>query len=126
MLWIVLTFRFSNLSAALTAFVISRDGILVLWSMWVRYKTLPEPKCLSQFFDVTLATAEIKPSLMSKVNTGVQLAVISSAISAPVLGFVGHPLLPALYAAAAVTTLWSGVGYIIAGGSYKFIKRKSG
>ena len=37
----------------------------------VRYKTLPKPNCLSQFFDVTLATAEIKPSLMSKVNTGV-------------------------------------------------------
>jgi hypothetical protein len=30
-----------------------------------------------------------------------------------------------LYVSAAVTTLWSGVGYIIAGGSYEFIRRKS-
>lgn len=88
--------------------MISRDVILVIWSMWIRYKTLPDPKSVSKFFDVTLATAEIKPSFMSKVNTGVQLTVVSSAIAAPVLDFVGHPLLTVLCGTAAVTTLWSG------------------
>ena len=96
-----------------------RDAMLVAWSMWVRFKTLPEPKSLAKFFDVTLATAEIKPSLMSKVNTGVQLVVISSAIASPVLGFAGHQLLPPLYGVAAGTTLLSGWGYVKAGGSYR-------
>ena len=112
-------FSYPCLSVPLTVLVVLRDAILVAWSMYVRYLTIPEPKSLLKFLDVRLATAEIRPSLVSKVNTGVQLTVISSAILSPVLDVVGHPALTLLFGVAATTTLLSGWGYIRAGGSYR-------
>lgn len=103
---------------SLTVCVIVRDAILILWSIWIRHKTLPEPKSLRQFFDLTLATAEIKPSLLSKCNTGLQLCSISCAIAAPVVDMMSHPLLPPLFLATGATTLISGLGYVAAGGAY--------
>ncbi len=50
-----------------------------------------------KYFDVSLPTAQVQPTTISKINTGIQLVTVASAITAPVIGFVGHPAFYALW-----------------------------
>lgn len=108
----------------LTGAIIARDVILVSAGFVVRYKSLPKPCTLSQFFDVSYATAQLTPTLISKVNTGVQLILVGTTLSAPVFGYVGHPFLEVLWYVTGTTTFLSLVSYILSQNTYKIFKRK--
>lgn len=45
---------------------------------------------LAKYFDATHVTAKLKPTLVSKINTAVQLATISASLAAPIYEFVGN------------------------------------
>ena len=51
----------------------------------------------TRYFDFKLPTAEVRPSTVSKVNTGLQLLLMGVSLGAPVFGFAGHPALPLLW-----------------------------
>lgn len=108
----------------LTGAIIARDVILVTAGFVIRYKSLPPPFTLAQFFDVTYATAQLTPTLISKVNTGVQLILVGTTLSAPVFGFVGHPFLEFLWYTTGTTTLLSLISYIWSKNTYKIFKYK--
>ncbi|KPJ18117.1 putative cardiolipin synthase [Papilio machaon] len=57
----------------LTLLIIARDVALVAAGFVIRYKSLPPPRTLSRYFDVTHATAQLAPTFISKVNTAIQL-----------------------------------------------------
>lgn len=50
-------------------------------------------KTMARYFDVTHATAQLEPTLISKVNTAVQLAAIAGSLGAPIWGYVGKNIL---------------------------------
>ncbi|XP_078129001.1 cardiolipin synthase (CMP-forming) [Sander vitreus] len=109
-LYVSLTYA-ELIPALLTALVISRDIGLIAAVFWVRYKTVPPPVTLSKFFNPCYTTAQLKPTLFSKVNTAIQLLLVASSLAAPVFQYTDHILLQGLWYVTAVTTAASGYSY---------------
>lgn len=107
----------------LTGLIIIRDVLLVVGSLIVRYKSLPGPKTIPRYFDASLATVEIKPTMISKVNTGFQLTLVALTLGAPVFDYVDHPLLQGLWFLTALTTASSGLNYIWNKNVIKFVDK---
>uniref|UniRef100_A0A3B4ZXH1 Cardiolipin synthase 1 n=1 Tax=Stegastes partitus TaxID=144197 RepID=A0A3B4ZXH1_9TELE len=112
----------------LTALVIFRDIGLIAAVFWVRYKTVPPPVrlitfptvnipprrttvTLSKFFNPCYTTAQLKPTLFSKVNTAIQLFLVAASLAAPVFQYTDSVLLQCLWYVTAVTTAASGYSY---------------
>ncbi|XP_005991154.1 cardiolipin synthase (CMP-forming) isoform X2 [Latimeria chalumnae] len=51
----------------LTAMILSRDIALIAAVFYVRYRTVPPPRTLSKYFNPCYATAQLKPTFISKV-----------------------------------------------------------
>ncbi|XP_013192095.2 probable cardiolipin synthase (CMP-forming) [Amyelois transitella] len=107
----------------LTLLIVGRDAALVASAFVIRYRSLPPPRTLSRYFDVTHATAQLAPTFISKVNTAVQLLLVGTTVAAPVFGYVEHPALHALCAVTAVTTVVSAISYLVSKDTYKFLKK---
>lgn len=99
----------------LSAMIILRDVSLIAAGFVIRYISLSPPvsslihfrcgsnrfdvnltisqhceqRTITRYFDATHVTAKLKPTLTSKVNTGVQLICIAASLGAPMYGFVG-------------------------------------
>lgn len=97
--------------APLTALVIFRDIGLIAAVFYVRYKTVPPPVTLSKFFNPCYTTAQLKPTLFSKVNTAIQLLLVAASLAAPVFQYTDSILLQCLWYITAVTTAASGYSY---------------
>lgn len=50
---------------------------------------VPLQKTFSRYFDATHVTAQLEPTFISKVNTGVQLATIGISLGAPIWNYIG-------------------------------------
>ncbi|XP_076756884.1 cardiolipin synthase [Xylocopa sonorina] len=109
----------------LTCLVLARDIALVTAASYIRYKSLPPPKTLTRYFDPTHATAQLAPTLISKINTAIQLSFVGGTLAAPIFQFVNHPLLEALCYITALTTLAGGASYLLSRNTYKFLRKKS-
>lgn len=108
----------------LACLVVTRDIALVTAASYIRYRSLPPPKTLARYFDPTHATVQLAPTLMSKLNTGVQLILVAGTLAAPIYHFVGHPFLQCLCYATAITTIAGGVSYLLSKDTYKLLKKK--
>ena len=53
---------------SLTSMIILRDVALIAAVFYVRYKTLSPPRTLSRYFNPCYATAQLKPTFISKVR----------------------------------------------------------
>ncbi|XP_069000290.1 cardiolipin synthase (CMP-forming) [Embiotoca jacksoni] len=109
-LYVSLTYA-GLIPAPLTALVIFRDIGLIAAVFWVRYKTVPPPVTLSKFFNPCYTTAQLKPTLFSKVNTAIQLCLVAASLAAPVFQYTDSILLQSLWYITAVTTAASGYSY---------------
>ncbi|XP_076031736.1 putative cardiolipin synthase (CMP-forming) [Oratosquilla oratoria] len=107
----------------LTGLIIYRDVLIIGGASVVRFKSLPPPRTVSRYFDATHATAQLAPTTISKVNTAIQLGLITASLAAPVFAFTDHYLLHALWWFTAATTLSSGISYIFSNNTYKMIKK---
>ncbi|XP_077351880.1 cardiolipin synthase (CMP-forming) [Festucalex cinctus] len=109
-LYISLTYA-DIIPAPLTALVVFRDIGLIAAVFWVRYKTVPPPVTLSKFFNPCYTTAQLKPTLFSKMNTAIQLVLVAASLAAPVFQYTDSILLQGLWFITAVTTVASGYSY---------------
>ncbi|XP_038206572.1 probable cardiolipin synthase (CMP-forming) [Zerene cesonia] len=75
-LFICLTWQ-NLIPLALTLLIVGRDAALVAAGFVIRYISLPPPRTLSRYFDVTHATAQLAPTFISKVNTAIQLLLVN-------------------------------------------------
>ncbi|XP_038662200.1 cardiolipin synthase (CMP-forming) isoform X1 [Scyliorhinus canicula] len=101
--------------APLTATVLLRDVTLIAAGFYIRYRTVPPPRTLSKYFNPCYATAQLKPTFISKVNTAVQLVLVAASLAAPVFQYVDSVFLHALWYATALTTTASAYSYYIHG-----------
>ncbi|XP_023940000.2 probable cardiolipin synthase (CMP-forming) [Bicyclus anynana] len=108
----------------LTLLIVARDIALVAAGFVIRYISLPPPKTLSRYFDVTHATAQLAPTLVSKINTAIQLLLVGTTLASPVFGYVDHPALQALCALTAASTVVSALSYLVSKDTYKVLKKK--
>ncbi|VDN24650.1 unnamed protein product [Gongylonema pulchrum] len=95
----------------LTALVVLRDVLLIIGAALTRYRTMERPVTLFRFFNASISPLQVTPTVVSKLNTTLQMVIVSGSLLAPVIGFEGHPVLNTLYIATAVTTLYSGLQY---------------
>ncbi|XP_036606454.1 cardiolipin synthase (CMP-forming) [Trichosurus vulpecula] len=97
--------------ASLTYMIISRDVVLIAAVFYVRYRTLPSPRTLARYFNPCYATARLKPTFISKVNTAVQLILVAASLAAPVFNYVDSIYLQILWCFTAFTTTASAYSY---------------
>ncbi|XP_078505643.1 cardiolipin synthase (CMP-forming) [Lissotriton helveticus] len=95
----------------LTAMIVLRDIVLIAAVFYVRYQTLPPPKTISRYFNPCYATAQLKPTFISKMNTGVQLILVAASLAAPVFNYVDSIYLQTLWCITAFTTAASAYSY---------------
>ncbi|KAK7086646.1 cardiolipin synthase [Halocaridina rubra] len=107
----------------LTGIIIYRDVLIIAGASYVRYKSLPPPKTIARYFDATHATAQLAPTTLSKINTAVQLGLITASLAAPVFAYSDHYLLKGLWWVTAATTMASGISYIFSKDTYKILKK---
>lgn len=109
--------------AVLTGAIVARDLILVIAGFVVRYKSLPPPRTIAQYFNASYATVQLTPTLISKVNTGMQLLLVGTTLSATVFNFVGHPILEILWYLTGTTTVASALSYMLSKNTYKILTK---
>ncbi|XP_055615971.1 probable cardiolipin synthase (CMP-forming) [Toxorhynchites rutilus septentrionalis] len=109
----------------LSGMILFRDVFLIAAGFVIRYISLPQPRTLSRYFDVTHATAQLEPTFISKVNTAVQLATVAITLGAPIWSYVDHPYLHGLWYLTGVTTAAAALSYIINKDTYKILKKQS-
>lgn len=98
-------------SVPLTYLIISRDVMLIAAVFYVRYRTLPTPRTLAKYFNPCYATARLKPTFISKVNTAVQLILVAASLAAPVFNYADSIYLQMLWCFTAFTTAASAYSY---------------
>ncbi|KAH8312170.1 hypothetical protein KR044_009685 [Drosophila immigrans] len=109
----------------LTGVVVFRDVFLIAAGFVIRYISLPPPKTFSRYFDATHVTAQLEPTFISKVNTGVQLATIGISLGAPIWNYIDHPALHGLWYLTGVTTVAAALSYVInRRDTFKIIQKK--
>ncbi|KAI8321164.1 CDP-diacylglycerol--glycerol-3-phosphate 3-phosphatidyltransferase [Martensiomyces pterosporus] len=101
------------LPTPLAAVIIGRDVALSLAAFFIRWATLPAPKTLKRYFDLSIPSVEVRPTRISKWNTALQLLLMAATLTSPVLGipadFAG---LVGLQWLTGTTTVLSGIGYL--------------
>ncbi|XP_066537399.1 cardiolipin synthase (CMP-forming) [Hoplias malabaricus] len=109
-LYISLTYA-QLIPVPLTALVLARDVALIAAVFYVRYKTVPPPVTLSKFFNPCYTTAQLKPTLISKFNTAIQLFLVAASLASPIFHYTDSILLQSLWYITALTTAASGYSY---------------
>lgn len=109
--------------------IIGRDVVLSFVSFYVRYRSLPPPVTMLKYFDMSITTHTVNPSLLGKVNTALQMFYIGGLVLKPAIeGLSGLELTEAFdwYGLlVASTTLGSGVSYLVGRNSFKAVSTKS-
>jgi cardiolipin synthase (CMP-forming) len=100
----------------LAAVIIGRDVIIVFAGLVMRARERPEGEF---FFDSTKVSFKATPSTLSKVNTGVQFAMIFFSLSHYIFSVPDMTLLEPLWFVTAATTVGSGLGYLDGSGLRK-------
>ena len=70
----------------LAVIILGRDVGLAVSAIWYRWISLPPPKTFRRYWDFTLPSAEVRPTGISKVNTLLQLMLLTASTVNPVVG----------------------------------------
>ncbi|KAI9501956.1 CDP-alcohol phosphatidyltransferase-domain-containing protein, partial [Coemansia spiralis] len=98
---------------ALAVVIIGRDVALSFAAFFIRWATLPAPKTLRRYFDLSIPSVEVRPTKISKWNTALQLLLMGATLTSPVCGIpVDWIGLICLQWITGTTTVISGVGYL--------------
>ncbi|KZT07322.1 CDP-diacylglycerol--glycerol-3-phosphate 3-phosphatidyltransferase [Laetiporus sulphureus 93-53] len=108
----------------LAAIILGRDVLLSLSAFYIRYKTLPPPKTFRRYWDLSLPSAEVHPTAISKVNTLLQLMLMTVTTISPLLPFDLAPALQGFQWIVATTTIWSGASYLFSKNAVRIVAAK--
>ncbi|KAG0174738.1 cardiolipin synthase [Apophysomyces sp. BC1034] len=100
------------LPMSLAALILGRDAGLVLAAFYYRYISLPQPKTLVRYFDFSIPSAEVRPTMISKINTALQLVLMGTSLTSVTMGYPTPELMTAMHWLVGGTTVWSGASYV--------------
>ena len=105
----------------LTVLIFARDLILLSCGCYIRYLSIPSPRTINKFFDLKLATVQISPTFLSKLNTTIQLTFIAYTLLSLVYVDLNDPVYFDYFCkATAASTVISGLSYLFTKNTYKF------
>lgn len=96
----------------LAAVIFGRDMSLGFSAIYYRYASLPAPKTFMRYWDFSIPSAEVHPTTVSKWNTFLQLGLIGSMVTLPVLT---DAVLPGAWTASDMQSIVQGFQYVVAG-----------
>lgn len=126
----------SSIPMYVASLIIGRDVALMIAAIIIRYISLPAPKTFIRYWDFSIVSVEVHPTLISKVNTGLQMLYLGSMMVKPVfmMYLAQHfgadttqiflDYIQYLEWTVATTTLWSGLSYALSRNAVKFISPK--
>ncbi|KAL5629371.1 hypothetical protein BROUX41_001978 [Berkeleyomyces rouxiae] len=107
----------------LAVIILGRDVGLAISAIYYRYISLPPPKTFKRYWDLSIPSAEVHPTTISKVNTALQLGLIGLATAAPIIPHDLAPALSYLQYIVATTTVWSGASYVYSKDAVKILNK---
>ncbi|KAK3990611.1 CDP-alcohol phosphatidyltransferase-domain-containing protein [Cladorrhinum sp. PSN332] len=114
----------SALPLWLAVIILGRDVGLAISALYFRWISLPPPKTMTRFWDFSLPSAEVKPTLISKWNTFLQLGLMGLTAVAPVVTAIDFgTALSTLQYVVATTTIWSGASYVFSKDAVKILTK---
>lgn len=116
----------------LATLIIGRDVLLGLSALYYRYISLPAPKTFLRYWDFSIPSAEVRPTTISKINTGLQMVYIGVSVLKPVILSYLDPasaesFLSCIFyfeALVASTTVFSGLSYLFSKDAVKILNQK--
>jgi len=69
----------------LAVIILGRDIGLAISALYFRWISLPPPKTFARYWDFSLPSAEVRPTIISKYNTALQLGLMGMTTVAPVI-----------------------------------------
>lgn len=70
----------------IAAIILGRDIALAASAIYFRWISLPPPKTMARYWDFSLPSAEVHPTTISKINTGLQLVLVGACVASPLVG----------------------------------------
>lgn len=97
----------------LTSVVILRDICLIGGGFYKRYQVMSPPYSLSRFFNPQVSSMQVVPTMMSKINTVLQITLVALSLSSPVFDFStgANDVIVGLGCITGFTTIYSGLQY---------------
>lgn len=120
LVFLALTYN-GMIPVALTGLIIYRDTAIIAAASYLRYCSLPAPRTVLRYFDATHATIQLAPTGISKLNTALQLTLITAALATPVFGVPSPEITTVLWGLTIGTTFASGLSYIFSNNTYKVL-----
>lgn len=109
----------------LAATILFRDVFLIAAAFVIRYRSLPPThRTLARYFDASHVTAQLAPTFISKVNTGVQLFAVAASLGAPIWNYIDHTALHGLWYLTGATTLAAAISYLVKKDTYKYLRQE--
>ncbi|KAK3302076.1 uncharacterized protein B0T15DRAFT_496550 [Chaetomium strumarium] len=106
----------------LAVIILGRDVALAISAIYYRWISLPPPKTFARYWDFSLPSAEVRPTLISKYNTALQLGLMGLTTVAPVMPAVDlSTTLGIMQYVVATTTIWSGASYVYSKDAVKIL-----
>lgn len=127
----------------LLVIILGRDVLLSFSAFYIRYTSLPEPKTFKRYWDFSIPSAEVRPTMISKVNTALQIILMGATIVEPILPYslytpfseisVLSSVLPfdfisplsAFHWVVATTTIWSGLSYVLSKDAVRIVAKSA-
>ncbi|KAK9455319.1 CDP-alcohol phosphatidyltransferase-domain-containing protein [Dipodascopsis uninucleata] len=109
--------------------IFSRDFLLGLSAIYYRYISLPPPKTFKRYWDFSIPSAEVHPTNISKYNTALQMALITTSLVKPLLFDtltpdtldIAQTAVAGLEYIVATTTVLSGLSYVFSKDAVKIL-----
>lgn len=95
----------------LLALILSRDIVIMFVAGYLRVKSVPPPRTLKKILNMKNATVQLYPTFVSKVNTGVQVGLLTLCMAAPIFDFHHTGWMSVIYALSALSTGVSWLSY---------------
>ncbi|KIY44937.1 hypothetical protein FISHEDRAFT_67198 [Fistulina hepatica ATCC 64428] len=111
------------LPVPLAVVIIGRDVLLSLSAFYIRYTSLPEPKTWARYWDFGIPSVEVTASMISKINTALQLALMGITTISPLLSFDIAEWLIMFQWVVGTTTVWSGLSYLCSKNSFRVLNQ---
>ncbi|GME96404.1 hypothetical protein B5S32_g1160 [[Candida] boidinii] len=124
----------STIPTYMAVLILGRDILLGLSAIFIRYKSLPAPKTFLRYWDFSIPSAEVHPTMISKVNTALQMVYIGCMMVKPVfllylsedVGGYSDAFLSftqGLEYVVATTTVLSGLSYVFSKNAVKYLNK---
>lgn len=105
----------------LAILIVGRDVLLGVMALYHRYRSLPGPKTFQRYWDVSIPSAGVEPTAVSKWNTLFQLCLMALTTISPIVEHDLTLVLTSLQWLTASTTLYSGMQYMLSQGAIKYL-----